>query len=225
MSPNFKYEGFSDVNVRKAIDLAIDRDYIIATLGGMETPAGVIPVNEMIGGYLPGYEPKTDIEAAKALMAKSAYPNGFTFAISCVSSYVPVAEVLQAQLKKIGITVEIDQCPDVSAIVAKIGDGSYQAFMLGYTSSTGDICTFAGLYNAGYNYDVPNEYGPMLSESNGYAGKAREEMLKKAYDLMADVIPYFGLYFNNGAWACDANLDYGVNTITTCLRFRTMNWK
>lgn len=225
MSPNFNYEGFSDVNVRKAIDLAIDRNFIIATLGGTKSPAGVIPVNEKIGGYLPGYEPKFDIEAAKALMAESAYPEGFTFAISCVASYVPVAEVIQNQLKEIGITVEIDQCADISAVVAKIGDGSYQAFMLGYTSSTADICTFAGLYNAGYNYDVPNEYGPLLSESNGYVGEARDEVLKKAYDLMADTIPYFGLYFNNGAWACDENLDYGVNTITTNLRFRTMSWK
>ena len=227
MSPNFNYEGFTDVNVRKAIDLALDREFIVAMLGGEQTPAGVIPTNEQIGGYLPGYDPKpADIEAAKALMAQSAYPNGFTFSISCVASYVPVAEVVQAQLKEIGITVEIDQCPDTAAIVAKIGDGSYQTFMLGYTGSTGDIGSFAGLYSttSAYNYDTPNEYGPMIAASEGYSGAAREELLKEAYDMMAETIPYFGLYWNNGCWACDENLNVGVNHMTANLRFGSMSW-
>ena len=225
MSPNFNFEPFSDVNVRKAVSLAIDREYILAMLGGEQTVAGLVPVKEEIGGYLPGYEPAArDVEAAKALLAQSSQPNGFTFKITCVATYVPVAEAIQAQLGEIGITVEIDQAPDTAAIIEKINNSTYEAFMLGYTGATGDIGSFAGLYNAGYNWDPVNEHGPIIAASTGYVGAERDAMLAEAYDMITDTVPYIGLYWNNGCWACDENLDYGVSTMLGWLRFRTMSW-
>ena len=223
--PNFQFAPFSDVNVRKAVNLAIDRDYILAMLGGAQTAAGIIPINEQIGGYLPGYEPATrDVEAAKALMAESTQPNGFTFTVLCNASYVPVCEAIQAQLGEIGITMEIEQVADASVIVERINAGTMEAFVTGYSGVTGDIGSWAGLYGGMFNGDKGNEYGPMITAADGLFGAERDAHLKATYDLMTEVVPTIGLYFNNGSWACDENLNFGINNITTYLRFGTMSW-
>ena len=224
--PNFQFEPFSDVNVRKAIDLAIDREYIMAMLGGAQTAAGIIPINESIGGYLPGYEPHArDLEAAKALMAESSYPNGFSFKlITNGTTNVPVCEAIQAQLSEIGITVEVEQVADASVIMERLNNGTMEAFITGYAGVTGDIGSWAGLYSGNFNMDKDNEYGPMLVAANARFGAERDAQLKEAYDLMTEIVPTIGLYWNNDCWACDENLNFGINNILSYLRFRTMSW-
>lgn len=225
LCPNFQFAPFSDVNIRKAVDLAIDRDYILALLGGTQTAAGIIPINESIGGYLPGYEPHArDLEAAKALMAESSYPDGFSFTVLCNANYVPICEAIQAQLKEIGITMEIEQVADASVIVERINAGTMEAFVTGYSGVTGDIGSWAGLYGGMFNGDKGNEYGPMITAADGLFGAEREAHLKATYDLMTEIVPTIGLYFNNGCWACDENLNYGINNIVSFLRFRSMSW-
>ncbi len=228
MGLNFGFEPFTDKNVRKAIDLCLNRDYFIAILGGMGIPAGVLPVFEGVGGYLPGYDiPSGDVEAAKAALAESAYPDGFTFTLSCYGSNVALAENIQSQLKEIGIIVDIDQCPDNSTLIQKIINGSYEAYITSYTGVDGDIGSFVGLYSSegALNGDRPNEYGPLLQEAKALVGAEREAVLKEAYDMMEDVVPYIGLYFKKGVFACSADLDIGVNTIHSYLQFDTMSWK
>ena len=224
--PNFQFAPFSDVNVRKAVDLAIDREYILAMLGGAQTAAGIIPINEGIGGYLPGYEPHArDVEAAKALLAESAYPNGCSFKlITNGTNNVTVCEAIQAQLKDIGITVEVEQVADASVIVERINAGTNEAFVTGYSGVTGDIGSWAGLYGGMFNGDKGNEYGPMISAADALIGAERDAHLKETYDLMTEIVPTIGLYWSNGCWACDENLDFGINNTLSYLRFRTMSW-
>lgn len=228
MALNFNYEPFADKNVRQAMDLCINRDYLCAILGGLGTPAGRLPTYEGIGGYLPGYDVLGgDLEAAKAKLAESAYPDGFSFVFSCTAKYLPVVESVQAQLKEIGIIVDIDQCVDFPTVNQKMIDGSYQASIYGYTSVTGDIGAFAGLYDTdtANNWDRPNEYGPLLAQSVSLVGAERDALLKEAYDIMYDYVPYLGMYFGQGFFACSEDLDFGVNSVTKQLLFGTMSWK
>ncbi len=227
MGLNFGFGPFADKNVRKAIDLCLNRDYFVAILGGMGIPAGVLPVFDGVGGYLPGYDiPAGDVEAAKAALAESAYPDGFTFKLSCYGSSVAIAESVQSQLKEIGIIVDIDQCPDNPTLIQKIVNGSYEGYITSYTGVDGDIGSFSGLYSSegALNGDRPNDYGPKLIEAKSLVGAEREAVLKEAYDIMADTVPYIGLYFKKGVFACSADLDFGVNTIHSYLQFDTMSW-
>ncbi len=57
------------------------------------------------------YSPKRDVEKAKQLLAEAGYPNGLELHISCSSSNqerCDLAEVFQAQLAEVGITLKID---------------------------------------------------------------------------------------------------------------------
>jgi peptide/nickel transport system substrate-binding protein len=113
---NLAKEPFSDKNLRKAVAFAIDRKEI---LDRVEFGEGIVahgPISPPMGGfYDAAYETGKngqyfDLEQAKQLMKQSKYPNGTeVLLLSGNAGTVPrQAEVLQAQLAKIGIKVNIE---------------------------------------------------------------------------------------------------------------------
>lgn len=105
---------FDDVRVRQALSLAIDRSEVVTVAEfGMGQPTGPIPVSATQWALplskIPYSTP--DIAKAKALLAQAGYPNGFSFKIVTANSYeggISVAQVIQNQLKKIGVNAELE---------------------------------------------------------------------------------------------------------------------
>ena len=116
MHMNMAKEPFSDKNLRKAVTFAIDRKEI---LDRVEFGEGIIahgPISPPMGAfYDAAYETGKngqyfDLEQAKALMKQSKYASGAeVMLLSPNSGTAPrQAEVVQAQLAKIGIKVNIE---------------------------------------------------------------------------------------------------------------------
>lgn len=102
---------FADKRVREAVSYAVDRQELIdGAKNGMAT-ALEAPLLMSCPEYPVDFQanPK-DIEKAKALLAEAGYPDGFTVTMKTVDSptYSKPTEILQAQLKEIGINVEIE---------------------------------------------------------------------------------------------------------------------
>jgi peptide/nickel transport system substrate-binding protein len=104
---------FQDVHVRKAISLAIDRKALVkAVLFGNGKPA-----NSLFPPQVPFYDPSTpgyqlNLAQAKQQMAQSSVPHGFstTMLIGAGNSdYLTIATIVQAELKPLGIKVNIQQ--------------------------------------------------------------------------------------------------------------------
>ncbi len=103
---------FSNKKLREAISYAIDKETML--IGAVEG-AGVA-VNNAIPRDCFGYSEKVkanpyDPEKAKQLLAEAGYPNGFTIKLKTMESatYYKPTEVLQDQLRQIGITAEIEK--------------------------------------------------------------------------------------------------------------------
>lgn len=97
----------ADVNVRKAINMAFDREALLEAL-----QAGYGTVTEQVfpttsAGYdealdsTYGYDP----EAAKELLAEAGYPDGFTLNMMSTPAFQTTFDLVAQQLADIGITV------------------------------------------------------------------------------------------------------------------------
>ncbi len=119
LSLNVQRKPWNDVRVRRAVFLAIDRQQMIQMIsqgsGTIAGPMGTVnpwalPIDEL--SKMPGYrQPKDqDIAEAKRLLAEAGYPNGFEAVCNVNLQYQnkPPAEVIQAQLEKIGIKVKLN---------------------------------------------------------------------------------------------------------------------
>jgi len=107
-------EPFNDVRVREAIALAIDRDEIVnAAEFGMAQPSG--PLAASVKKWAKPLEElpfsKPNLKKARELLAEAGYPDGFSFNVVASSTYeggLAVAQVIQSQLKKVGLRPELE---------------------------------------------------------------------------------------------------------------------
>jgi len=108
---NEKVKPFQDVHVRRAISYAINRAALVkAVLFGNGRPA-----NSLFPPQVPYYQPANEglqynLTAAKAEMAKSSVPHGFTTTILVSSGFSDdktIATILQSELKPLGINLKI----------------------------------------------------------------------------------------------------------------------
>lgn len=103
---------FKDKRLRQAVAYALNFGDIV--IGGAEGHAEIANVlcPTTIFGYdknFKGFD--QDLDKAKALMAEAGYPNGFNvvFSMQGSDSYMKPAEVMQDQLRRIGINVTFDK--------------------------------------------------------------------------------------------------------------------
>jgi len=104
---------FQDVHVRRAISLAINRNALVkAVLFGNGKPA-----NSLFPPQVPFYDPSTpgyqfNLAEAKQQMAESSVPHGFSTTLLIAagnSDYLTIGTILQAELKPLGIKINIQQ--------------------------------------------------------------------------------------------------------------------
>lgn len=115
---NIEHEILKDPKVREAVVKAVSRD-AHAALAGEPVSAkvySVVPAAFMAGGLTQeeaeaaGVDYQQDIEGAKALLAEAGYPDGFTLDLvtSEQEAYRRNYEVLQEELRQVGITVNLE---------------------------------------------------------------------------------------------------------------------
>jgi ABC-type transport system substrate-binding protein len=146
---NTQKKPFDNKLVRQAMNYAIDKSEILKAVYGANGVAAKNPLppdmwsyNDKIEAY--AYNP----EKAKQLLAQAGYPSGFSttlWAMPVSRPYNPngrkVAEIMQAQLAKVGIKVEIVSY-EWGTYLDKTGQGEHDSALLGWTGDNGDPDNF-----------------------------------------------------------------------------------
>lgn len=99
-----------DLRVRKALDLAINRDVLVnVVLEGLGTPANQLMPEGFFGYSANIPTPEYNIDEAKELLAEAGYPDGFEIDFTCTNNRVPgdavVCEALAQMWSRLGLTV------------------------------------------------------------------------------------------------------------------------
>ena len=221
LSLNDQKEPFNDVNVRKALSLAIDRDYVANTImQGTYTPAynlvgpGIVDENGMFydnanGGktYISDdYE--ANLEAAKQALADAGYPNGEGFPVIEYSTndagyHTPVAEYLQQAWGELGITVNINKVEWASFTPMRRA-GDYDASRNGWVMDYNDPSNMIELFTTG-NGNNDGKYSSADFDAAVEASKVADksvhfQKLHEAEDILMNDYACIPVAYYNDFW-------------------------
>jgi len=213
---------FKDIRVRKALNLAVDREAIRrVTMRGLSVPAALM-IPPGVNGYSKELDKtdKVDIAGAKKLLAEAGYPDGFEFTLDCPNNrYVNderICQALVAMWGKVGLKVKLLAAPmaqfiskiqnfDMSAYMLGWGvanfDGNYTLFSLLHTKTTGA----AGSFNLGRVSDAKLD-GLIDAMNTEMDTKKRDAMMREALIITRDQYYYVPLHHQMRPWAMKKNV-------------------
>ncbi len=221
LSLNDQKEPFNDVNVRKALSLAIDRDYVANTImQGTYTPAynlvgpGIVDENGMFydnanGGktYI-SEDYEANLEAAKQALADAGYPNGEGFPVIEYSTndagyHTPVAEYLQQAWGELGITVNINKVEWASFTPLRRA-GDYDASRNGWVMDYNDPSNMIELFTTG-NGNNDGKYSSADFDAAVEASKVADksvhfQKLHEAEDILMNDYACIPVAYYNDFW-------------------------
>ncbi len=141
---------FDDIRVRKAMCYAVDRKGVIDMVAG---GYGTVIGSGMYAGFSLYYDASLaelypyDTVKAKGLLKEAGYENGFSFTVMVPSNYafhVSTAQVIAEQLKKVGITMNIQLIEWATWLSDVYAKHEFEATVIGLDSQLvpGDILKY-----------------------------------------------------------------------------------
>ncbi|MEW6731563.1 MAG: peptide ABC transporter substrate-binding protein [Acidobacteriota bacterium] len=202
---NIKRRPFDDVRVRRAINMAIDKEAIAYNLVGRgELPAtSFVPPG--VAGYPqlkgPGYDPKQ----ARQLLVEAGYPNGAGFPKTTIyyntlDGHRQIAEAVQGMLKEnLNIKIEL-QNEEWQTIQARRERRDFDLVRDAWTGDYLDASTFLDLFTNdtlnNHSGWIKPEYTGLMEIANAEADSAkRTELLLQAEQILINDMPIIPVYF------------------------------
>jgi peptide/nickel transport system substrate-binding protein len=208
---------FKDVRVRRALNMAVDREAIRrVVMRGLSIPAGIM-VAPGVHGHARDIDapPRFDPNGAKKLLAEAGYPEGFEFTLDCPNNrYVNDERICQALVgmwAKAGVRVRLNAMPFAN-FIPKILNFDSSAYLLGW-----GVATFDALYTlqslvrtkttgADGNFNLGRVSDPKLDNTIDAIkiatdAKARDALLREALLKTRDMHYYVPLHHQLRPWA------------------------
>jgi len=227
-SPQLKYSNikgknpFKDIRVRKAMNLAVDREAIRrVTMRGLSIPAAIMVAPNVHGWSKDLDQPlKPDVAAAKKLLADAGYPDGFEFELDCPNNrYVNDERICQALVgmwARVGLKAKL-LAQSMPLWIAKIQNFDHDAYMLGWGVSNFDAnyslyslvhtktTGAAGSFNLGRISDAKLD-GLIDAINTEVDVKKRDAMIREALTITRDQYYYVPLHHQLRPWAMKKNV-------------------
>ncbi len=212
MAFNMEKEPFDDPLVRKAINMAIDKEEIVdAFYNGLADPA-TSPLPPSLWSHDESLE-KYDynVEEAKKLLAEAGFEDGFTTELHTMSNprpYLPepmkIAEAIQSDLAEIGIKAEIVSS-EWATYLEDTKNGKHSMAMYGWTGVMADPDNFLYPNLSKTNAEVPaqniafyksDEFTSLITEARETIDQdKRTELYQEAQQLFQEDAPWVMLAY------------------------------
>ncbi len=218
---------FSDVRVRQAMRIAINRDAIKkVVMRDQSQPAGVI-MPPFVNGWTAELDsvPATDIDAAKALMAEAGYADGFTIQLDCPNDrYINDEAICQAavgMLGQIGVTVNLDAKPKAQHFPL-INNLETDFYMLGWGIPTFDseyifnflVHTKGDQYGSwnGTRYSNPDLDEKIVSLASNTDLDARNADIASIWEVVQEEVLYLPIHHQVLNWGMKDGMTIAVDS-------------
>lgn len=197
---------FKDVRLRQAVAYALDRDDMV--IGGAEGNAEVANclAPTSVFGYLDDFAwYEQNLDKARQLMADAGYPDGFdvVFSMQASDTYMKPAEVMQDQLRQIGINVTFDKMERAAYLEDVGGKRNFVASLRMINATVRDADSVltrrfhSSMLGGGNNYsgyadaevDALIEEGRLTSDP-----AARLEIYRQVYENLKEDVPLIPIY-------------------------------
>lgn len=224
LSLNLEREPFTNINVRKALNLAIDREYVAGTLmqgtysaaSNYMGPGWVDTDGSEFMGKANGGAPYIDItnhdanvEEAKKLLADAGYPDGeglpaITYSTNDSGYHKVVAEYLQQAWAEIGITLEVE-IVEWASFTPMRRNGEYDIARNGWVGDYSDPSNMLDLFystngNNDGKYNNPEFDAAMELSRTTLDAAERSAALHQAEDIMMADAACIPLAYYNDFW-------------------------
>ncbi len=191
----------SDIRVRQAIDLALDYDQIAAvgTAGLGSKCYSYTTVNAPY--YSADYtdeELAVNVEKAKELLAEAGYADGLTITVPTLPDLLDVYQIMQNNLKEVGITLEIAQMDMGGFVPAMLFEKSYDIVAVGDATGfrTPQLPQFVsgGMVFGGPNAVLDKEVAVLNNLMVAPDDAAAKSILQEYNALVKEELPCVNLY-------------------------------
>lgn len=208
---NYAVEPMNDQRVRKALELAIDRQAIIDAVYGPDS--GAVPVNQAVPETLWAHSDlpvEHDVERAKKLLAEAGHGDGLTLNMCFMSvegSQEP--DIYRAQFAEVGVTLDTTVMPNVSGCVEGLTNGTFHMFMVGWSGRPDPYLSYSALLGP-YQFGEPDysEATDLLAE---VLTTTEIDEQKALYDQLnefwVEQVPHILVYTNPNLVVYDARID------------------
>ncbi len=202
---------FADLRVRQAMNMAVNREAIVARImRGMAEPAGML-LSPGIGGYTEAIDalPPLDPDRARVLLAEAGYPDGFSVTLDCPNDRYhndeAICQAVVGMLARIGVRVRLD-AKSKTLHFPKIQNDQTDLYLLGWGSSTMDShyhLDFLAMPNRAWNRTGLNDQ-VLFDLIDGMAVETdlakRDAMINDAWMRLKDSQVYIPLHHQRLAW-------------------------
>lgn len=200
--------------LRQAVACAINRDDVLeVAVYGKGTPQKTILNRGLWGFYddMEGYN--YDLDRAKALMAEAGYPDGgieTTLLIANSSPYKEIAQVIQGNLKEIGITVKIDTVEDAT-LKSMCKEGEQALYLWRWNEDSKVDFVYRDLFYTGSSSNYHHYSSARADELTDLVATEKDQDKRYEYGvelqkLIVDDCPQVPLYIANLVIAYNKNL-------------------
>nr|WP_269049368.1 ABC transporter substrate-binding protein [Sporosarcina sp. G11-34] len=204
---NTQIAPFDNVKVRQAINMAVDKESLVDAFYNGYAEVAKNPIPSSLWGYNDDIvDYPYDVEKAKELLTEAGYPEGFKTKIWTMSNprpYMPqplkIAEVMQANLKAIGIDAEIESY-EWSTYLEKTGNGEHTMAMFGWTGVMADPDNFLYPNLSSTNTEKPasnrsfyenEEFTSLLEQARvTFDHEERINLYKEAQEIFHEDVPW-----------------------------------
>lgn len=233
---NMPLEEFSDLRVRKALTLAIDRASIVKNVARAgETPAFALVPPEIYQGERKPYFEDAQYEEARRLLAEAGYPGGegfpkITYLYNTLEIHRSIAQVLQETWKReLGIVLELEN-QEFRTVIENRNQGNFMMARNGWIADFADPINFLEIF---LSYSGNNNSHWKDTAYDELLERARTEpdpdlrlaILAQAEDHLMAELPIIPIYYYAHPYLCTPELEGYDLTPMNSIDVAKLRWK